>query len=172
MAETNDGQQYYLLIQSLLISYLAFEAFINFLGECLDPVAWKDEKNFFNQRCYYGIEGKIKRLAERLPTFVFKKGERPYQSVKQVGKFRTLLVHGKPYHFEKEVEATTDGSETDRFEFHWDDYISLEKVVRSREDIKEFCESLRSKAHTISENLHLSYPAFEGSLAHSEGETM
>jgi len=82
-----------------------------------------------------------------------------------------LLAHGKPYHFEKEVEIAGESSETDMFEFNWDDYLSLEKVTRSREDIKEFCESLRSKARAISEDLHLSYPAFEGTLAHSEGET-
>jgi len=172
MAETSDGEQYYLLMQSLLISYLAFEAFINFLGQCLDPEAWKDEKAFFNQPNYYGIEGKIKRLAEKLPTFVFKKGERPYQVIEQVRKFRTLLVHGKPYHFEKVEEVAVDGSETDMFEFNWDDYLSLENVTISRESIKEFCELLRSKAHDISEDLHLFHRAFEGPLAHSEGETM
>jgi len=91
MAETNDREQYYLLMQSLLIAYLAFEAFINFLGECLDPDAWRNEKTLFNQRPYYGIEGKIKRLAERLPNFVFEKGQRPYQIIKKVGRFRTLL---------------------------------------------------------------------------------
>ena len=44
MAETNNREQYYLLMQSLLTAYLAFEAFINFLGECLDPDAWRNEK--------------------------------------------------------------------------------------------------------------------------------
>jgi hypothetical protein len=169
MAETNEREQYYLLMQSLLTAYLAFEAFINSLGECLDPDAWKNEKTFFNQKSYYGIEGKIKRLAEKLPNFVFEKGKRPYQIIKKVGKFRTLLVHGKPYHFEKEVPD--EGSKTDMFEFIWDEHLSLENVKRSREAIKKFCESLRFEAHTILETSHLSYPAFEGPLGSAEGET-
>lgn len=170
MAETNDSKQYYLLMQSLLTAYLAFEAFINFLGECLDPNAWKNEKTFFNQHAYYGIEGKIKRLAEKLPGFIFKKGERPYQIIKTVAKFRTLLVHGKPYHFEKEVPD--EGSETDMYEFIWDEHVSLENVRKSRGAIKEFSESLRSEACTILEEpSHLLSPAFEGPLADSEGVT-
>ena len=169
MAETNDREQYYLLMQSLLTAYLAFEAFINFLGECLDPDAWRNEKTFFNQRPYYGIEGKIKRLAERLPNFVFEKGQRPYQIIKEVGRFRTLLVHGKPYHYEKIVPDK--GSKTDMYKFVWDEYLSLEKVNRSREAIKKFCESLRSEADTILETSHLSYPAFEGPLNSAEGDT-
>lgn len=172
MAETNNREQYYLLMQSLLTAYLAFEAFINSLGECLDPDAWKNEKTFFNQQYYYGIEGKIKRLAEKLPNFVFEKGKRPYQIIKKVGKFRTLLVHGKPYHFEKEV--LNEGSKTNMFEFIWDEYLSLENVNRSREAIKEFCESLYSGAHTILEETEAPHPlpqAFGGPLAHSEGET-
>ena len=169
MAETNDREQYFLLMQSLLTAYLAFEAFINFLGECLDPDAWRNEKTFFNQPSYYGIEGKIKRLAERLPNFVFEKGQRPYQTIKKVGKFRTILVHGKPYHYEKEVPD--EGSKTDMYEFVWDEYLSLENVNRSREAIKKFCESLRSEANTILDETEPPYrlhPAFEGPLASAE----
>jgi len=170
MVETNGREQYYLLMQSLLTAYLAFEAYINFLGECLDPDAWRNEKTFFNQQSYYGIEGKIKRLAEKLPNFVFEKGKRPYQVIKKVGKFRTLLVHGKPYRYEKEVPD--EGSKTDMFEFIWDEYLSLKNVKKSREAIKEFCESLRSEANTIldeTEPPYQLYPAFEGPLAFSEG---
>ena len=170
MAETNDREQYYLLMESLLTAYLAFEAFINFLGECLDPDTWREEKTFFNKRSYYGIEGKIKRLAEKLPNFVFEKGQEPYQIIKKVGKFRTLLVHGKPYHFQK--EEPDEGSKTDMFEFIWDEYLSLENVNRSRKAIKEFCESLRSEANTILDETEPPYrlhPAFEGPLASAEG---
>jgi len=50
MAETNDREKYYLLMQSLLTAYLAFEAYINCLGESLDPDTWENEKTFFNQK--------------------------------------------------------------------------------------------------------------------------
>jgi hypothetical protein len=167
MAKTNDMEQYYLLLQSLLTAYLAFEAFINLLGECLDPDVWKNEKSFFNQKPYYGIEGKIKRLAEKLPNFIFEKGKRPYQTIKKVGKFRTLVVHGKPYYFEKE------GSKTDMFELIWGEYLSLKNVYESREAIKKFCESLCSEAHIILEEIEAPYPLpyFEGALGYSEGIT-
>ena len=78
------------------------------------------------------------------------------------GKFQ--LVHGKPYHYTKEV--TDLGHKTDAFEFVWDEHLSLEKVKKSREAIEEFCESLRSKAHNILvEKEKPSYPAFKGPLA-------
>ena len=167
MAETYEPEQYYLLMQSLLTAYLAFEAFINFLGESLDSDAWGNEKNFFNQPDYFGIEGKIKRLAEKLPSFVFKKGERPYQIIKKVGRFRTLLAHGKPYHFEKKIKIQGKGP-IDMFEFNWDEHISFDNVKRSREAIKKFCELLRSEAHSILEASQLSYSAFEGPLGSAE----
>ena len=173
MAETNNREQCYLLMLSLLTAYLAFEAFINFLGEYLDPDAWGNEKTFFNQADYYGIEGKIKRLAERLPNFVFEKGKRPYQIIKEVGRFRTLLVHAKRYDFEKEERIPSDGSMPDMFgKFIWDKYLSLENVKKSRKAIKEFCESLRSEANTILDETEPPYqlhPAFEGPLASAEG---
>jgi hypothetical protein len=171
MAKANEKERYYLLMQSLLTSYLAFEAFINYLGECLDPDVWKDERSFFNQANYYGIEGKVKRLAERLPSFALKKGEKPYQAIMEVRKFRNLLVHGKPYYFKKTREIANDDPEIDMFEFNWDEFISLESVEKSRSAIKDFSESLRSQAQTISGDLHLCHKAFEGPLAHSEGET-
>ena len=175
MAETNNRERYYLLMQSLLTAYLAFEAYINFIGECLDPDAWENEKTFFNQADYYGIEGKIKRLAEKLPNFVFNKGKEPYQSIKKVGRFRNLLVHAKPYDFEKEERIPSDGSMPDMFgKFIWDRHLTLENVKRSRKAIKEFCESLRSEANTIldeTEPPYLLCPAFEGPLASSESVT-
>jgi len=180
MAETNDQEQYYLLMQSLLTAYLAFEAFVNFLGEYLDPDTWKDEKEFFKQKPYHGIEGKVKRLAEKLSDFKFKKGQAPYQTIKKVGDFRNILGHGKPYPFEKEVPYK--GYKSDMFEFDWDEYLSLTEVKRGREAIKKFCESLRSAAYVISKNgqepcledmrkLHLHHKAFEGPLALSNGAT-
>ena len=164
MAETNEPEQYYLLMQSLLTAYLAFEAFINYLGGCLDPNAWENERAFFNQPDYKGIEGKIKRLTEKIPEFVFKKGKRPYQIIKKVGDFRDLLAHGKPYHYTKEVPDL--GHNTDACEFDWDEHLSLEKVKESRKAIEDFCKSLHSKAHNILvEEDNPSYPAFEGPLA-------
>ena len=90
-----------------------------------------------------------------------------------MGRFRTLLVHAKPYDFEKEERIPSDGSMPDMFgKFIWDKYLSLENIKKSRKAIKEFCESLRSEANTILDEteppyrLHL---AFEGPLAFAEG---
>ncbi len=163
MAETNEREQYYLLMQSLLTAYLAFEAFINSLGECLDPYAWKEEKTFFNQSDYKGIEGKIKRIAENLPEFNFKKGERPYQVIKKAGEFRDLLAHGKPHHYTKEVPDL--GHKTDAYEFNWDEHLSLRKVEEGRKAIEEFCESLNSEANAILEERdHPSHPFLDDQL--------
>ena len=163
MAQTNEREQYYLLMQSLLTAYLAFEAFINSLGECLDPDAWENERTFFNQPDYKGIEGKIKKLAKNLPEFVFEKGKCPYQVIKKAGEFRDLLAHGKPYHYTKEVPDL--GSNTDAYEFVWDEHLSLKNVKKSRKAIEDFCESLNSKANAILEKMEKpSHPPLDGQL--------
>lgn len=176
-ATQGDKASFHFLALAALSSYLAFESFINYLGQCLDPQAWKDEKTFFNQSEYYGIEGKVKRIVEKLPDYEWKKGERPYQSIMEVRKFRNLMVHGKPYSFNKTIEIKNEEDEerVELFEFDWEEFISIGNIERYMSHIKEFCESLRCQASVLfddyDKDTHLFSKAFEGGLAHSEGTT-
>ena len=46
-------------MSSMLLAYLTYEAYINFLGDRFASDVWKNEKAFFAKKPYYGLEGKL-----------------------------------------------------------------------------------------------------------------
>ncbi|GAB6084285.1 hypothetical protein JCM30471_31990 [Desulfuromonas carbonis] len=55
----NFESSYYFELSAMLLAYLTFESYINFLGDRLAPEIWKSEKYFFNNPQYKGIDGKM-----------------------------------------------------------------------------------------------------------------
>ena len=52
----------YFHISAMLLAYLTYEAYINFLGDRFASETWRDEKEFFSKKPYQGLEGKLKFL--------------------------------------------------------------------------------------------------------------
>lgn len=165
-AEAEEQASYHLLLPALMMSFLAFEAFVNFCGFVLLPDLWREEKRHFKGK---GLEGKLSALAKRLPTFSWQKGQQPYQTIRNLESFRDIVAHGKVLASQYLTERKEDGSHF-RFKHAWDDYLSLEAVKSARDDIKSFSQSLLIEARKESDHLHLNFDAFEGSLA-SGGST-
>lgn len=159
---------YHQLLPALLLSFMAFEAFINFLGFILLPELWKDEKNTFRGK---GIDGKLKRIVSELPGFSWEKGRPPYQRIKQIESFRDIVAHGKVLASEYVTEQEEDGTHF-QFQHAWDSYLTISSIKQFRRDIKEFCQSLLVEARNKSDHLHLNFDAYEGSLASGEGESI
>lgn len=162
-AEKNKEGSFYFLLPSLLLSYMAFEAFINFCGFVILPKLWMDEKKNFKGS---GIEGKLDEIVKELPDFDWKKGEAPYQNIKKVGNFRDIVSHGKVEASSFVAERKEDMSHM-QLQASWDTYISVEEIKRARADIKSFCQSLLIELRKKEECDHsqLKYDAFEGPLA-------
>jgi hypothetical protein len=59
-AYKNSDSSYYFELSAMLLAYLTFESYINFLGDRLAPEIWKSEKDFFNNSPYKGIDGKLR----------------------------------------------------------------------------------------------------------------
>ncbi len=152
---------YHHLLPALLLSFMAFEAFINFLGIVLLPNLWKDEKTNFKGK---GIEGKINEIVSMLPQFTWKKGQYPYQRIKQLEAFRGLVAHGNVNSHEYMAAREDDGTHF-QFQHAWDSYLTKSSITKSREDIRNFCQSLLIEARNVSDHPHLTFDAFEGSLA-------
>jgi len=94
----------YFDLATILMAYFTYEAYINIAGERLDPEAWKNEKCFFNQKDYYGIDGKLKRIKEICGNFEVDKSKEPYHTIRMAGKFRSTVVHAKTNKYEKSIE--------------------------------------------------------------------
>lgn len=79
-----------------LLSAASFEAYLNYLGEAILPIVWKDERSFFAREPYRGVNGKLKRIAEELQWPLPPKFGRPFASVIELQNLRDRLVHARP----------------------------------------------------------------------------
>jgi hypothetical protein len=161
-------------LSSMLMAFLTCESYINFLGDRLAPDAWKNERNFFNQPAYKGLEGKLKKLCEicNICDIQTHKGKRPYQTIKELSRLRTYLSHGKPDKYEKLV-LHPRGKDPDLF------YPKIYQMVSEKtltldtaiHDVEEFIRCLNVRARRAGNKRLLDKDALEGFMQHSTSET-
>ena len=168
-AKQDERDSFYYLLSALLISYMAFEAFVNFSGYILFPNLWGDEKKYFKGKGDV-IEAKISKLQEKLKNYEWKKGERPYQNIKKLKKFRDSVVHGKVQNYHYEAMRKADGSHIE-WKLDWYNYNSIENLESLMNDIKYFCQSLLELMRKQSKHPHLLFDAFEGPLGSAKGSS-
>ncbi len=166
-SELSEQNSLYFRIAALLLSYLAFEAFINFLGQLLLPELWANETNAFKGKGDI-IETKISKLMEKLTNFEWRKGEAPYQKIKRLKGFRDMVIHGKLVSSNYETIFKKDGSFI-KWQHKWDFFVEPPHVKEFMEAIKSFCQSLTLEARKISDHPHLVFDAFGGPLGRAEG---
>lgn len=162
-----DEKNFYYRLSSLIMTYLAFEAFVNFLGEVVCPEKWAIEKETFRGRGDT-IEAKISDIVFQLPGYEWRKGERPYQDIKKLKRFRDLVAHGKVVRAEYVTIANEDGVDF-RWTHEWDEFTEPSAVATSMASVKAFCQSLVIAARKHFDEPHLIFDAFEGTLASAEG---
>ena len=91
-----------------LMAYLSYEAYLNLLLSKLDPVTWAKERTHFSKGKFRGTEGKLRWIAGLCGKFSWKRGARPYQTVKKLEALRDRMVHAKPYSYADAVEHPED----------------------------------------------------------------
>src|SRR5262245_34249339 len=135
-AKLNERRSHYFLLSSLFMAYAAFEAFINFSGYILLPAIWSEEKKHFKGQGD-STEKKISKLLKVLTDLEWKKGERPYQTIRKIRRFRNIVAHGKVKSSQYETVSSGD---TDmsyiKWKHDWDSFISIKEVENSIHDIK------------------------------------
>jgi hypothetical protein len=166
---SSQERQVYLYLPCLTMAYLAFEAFVNFIGEVLCPDLWADEKTAFRGQGDM-IEAKIAAIIRELPGYEWKKGAPPYQFIKRLKHFRDVVAHGKVVRSEYVTTENEDGSHI-RWTHAWDEFLEASSVERAMSSIKGFCQSLLLEARKHSDEPHLVFDAFSGSLASAEGSS-
>lgn len=162
--ESSADDAHHLLLPALLVTFFAYEAFVNFCGLIRLPDMWSREKESFKGK---SLEHKVELIVNALPGFVWRKGERPYQTVSGLCTLRDLAAHGKVQVNRYSAKQETGGTHF-RFQHAWDSYLSQEQVLLARVDTQAFCESLLVALRRCSDHPHLVFPAFEGSLASGE----
>lgn len=170
MAEVKDPRIRidHLSIHSILTAFLAFEGFINLVGDEIAPAIWKTERDFFSGPKFIGIVGKIEYLFTLFPNIELKKGEEPYQTFSKVKATRDNLAHNRVLNYS---ETTPD--ENCSLRTNWEDFDTPEKIRPALQRLKEFAELIRVEAVKLLKEdyalSHLHFQAFEGPLGGSEG---
>jgi hypothetical protein len=158
----------HLAIHSLLSGFLAFEGFINFVGEEVVPDVWAQERSFFSGGGFRGIVGKVEYLFSQFSGAVLKKGEEPYQTFDRVKRIRDNLAHNRVLRYQEQTESEGPSLKT-----YWEDFDTPEKVRPALQQLKALAELIRIESLKILKEeyqlSHLHFPAFEGPIAHSEG---
>ena len=155
----------HLVLPALVMTLMAFEAFVNFCGFVLLPDVWSKEREHFKGK---GVDDRVQSIVERLPKFEWKKGEYPYQGIKRLFQLRDLVAHGKVQATQYESQYQSDGSHF-RWEHRWDSHLSEDSVERARREVRAFAQSLIVAMRDVSDHPHLFFDAFEGSLASASG---
>jgi hypothetical protein len=162
----SEERRLYLDISCLTMAYLAFEAFVNFIGEIIRPDLWAEEKTAFRGQGD-AIEAKLAAIVERLG-YEWRKGEQLYQHIKRLKAFRDLVAHGKVVRSEYVTPMRDDGTHI-RWTHEWDDFVEPPAVRRALQAITDFSESLLVEARKHYDEPHLAFKAFSGSLGSAEG---
>jgi hypothetical protein len=136
----------YFRISSMLLAYLTYEAYINFLGDRFASDVWKNEKAFFAKKPYYGLEGKLKLLSERIPIVGIRKGRRPYQTIKKLKGLRDFLSHGKTDKYEKTIIHRREKEPPLLPDGKLDNLITPELADGAVLDVRKFIEFLHYQA--------------------------
>lgn len=172
MADGPDKQtrEDHLSIHALLAAFLAFEGYINFVGEEIAPEIWAKEREFFSRNEFRGITGKVDYLFTLFPSAQLEKGRDPCQTFYRIKRIRDSIAHNRVLRY-----SETSESEVMDFRTSWDDFNSPEKVRPAVLQLKALAEVIRLEALKILVEeyrlSHLHFQAFEGPLAEANGTT-
>jgi hypothetical protein len=142
--ETKSPKDGYFLMTGMLMAYFTYEAYLNLVGPHIDGGAWKKEREFFSKPPYQGTVGKLTRICEKLGMKI-DRGQRPYQTIRELQVLRDFLAHGKPdvYAYEIEVEERESPDMFKDMKIY--EMVTREKADRALKDTEEFLECLRNK---------------------------
>jgi hypothetical protein len=142
--ETKSPKDRYYCMAGMVMAYFAFEAYLNFVGSRIEPIKWREERKFFSKDPYRGTQGKLKLLCEKYRIEV-DHDKRPYVTIRELGRLRNYLAHGKPDRYALEVDVE-EGKGPDMFgALKIYDHVTREKADRTLQDTKEFIEYLHAK---------------------------
>ncbi|HEY9198044.1 MAG TPA: hypothetical protein VIR60_01680 [Gammaproteobacteria bacterium] len=157
-------------LTTMLMAYLTYEAYLNFVGDRLAPDLWAQEKSYFTTGKYAGLEGKLKKICELCDGLKVNKGARPYQTITMLSVFRDSVVHAKPYKYEDSMEHPVD-REPDWWPRDSYDCVTEEQTSKVVEDVEKFIEFLHQKALPHIHDKMFGDKALKGVLGYASSST-
>jgi hypothetical protein len=168
VARNDPNGSWYFYLTAMLMAFMTFEAYINYLGTKLAPDIWKDERNNFRSPPYKGTSGKLLKLCELYNVAFPTKGGRPYQSVVRLNNLRDIIAHGKPDEFEITIRHPVDKNPA-LIKYNLDEFVSDKKAEQAIADTKELIDKLNGDFLSVVGPDVINSVALDGVLAFSSG---
>lgn len=168
VARSDPKDSRYFYLTAMLMAYMVFEAYINYLGTKLSPDLWEDERNNFRAQPYNGTSGKLLKLCELFDVPFPNKGVRPYQSIALLKQLRDMVVHGKPDEFKKTVKHSAEENPC-IIEYKLGEYVSKEKAEQAIADTKQLIDNLNTLFLSVAGSELINESALDGTQGLSIG---
>jgi hypothetical protein len=167
MSETKGN--WYFQMTAMLLAYMTFEAFVNYVGTKLQPDLWENERREFSRSPYGGTTGKLRKLCE-LHSLPFPPDAEAFETVERLRELRNMLAHAKPEEFELTVEH--DPAENPcLIKYKLDDYISQAQAELAIAHTKRLIDAANLGFHRDTDSELINEHALEGTLGYSIGHT-
>lgn len=129
----------------MVFSLLAFEAYLNFLGDRLDPALWKDESNPKSE--VHRFKPKIRKVFDLIGKAEPEADQRPYLTIWQLRQLRDSIAHGKVQRWAtKEVSDSADEPPWSGLKHIFDGKVSAAEAVQARDDVQELARQMHKEA--------------------------
>ncbi len=150
----------------MLLSALAFEGYLNWLGSRIAPEVWEDERQFFSRHPTHGPLGKYRVLAKLLNLPTPDPSQGAFQTAKRLFKLRDRIVHPKTEAGERPVKFK-EGNFPPNYQSELGTEVSPDAATRAKDHVEKLAEELHREAKlAYSGNVHETH-AF-GSLLGTE----
>jgi hypothetical protein len=165
-AQKEEEGSFCLNLAASLFIYLAFEAFLNYVGARAYCELWDDEKKFFSSGNHRGTLGKLNYIATDV-NLALDKGRAPYQTVHLLNERRDKLVHARIEIVNQSVNSS-DSLGLSRIDPKIYSFGDPNFVERAFNDVEILCDQLldAAKAKYGEEVVDYSLKAFVGMHSH------
>lgn len=161
---------WYFHLSALLMAYLAYEAYLNYLGETVAPEVWAKARDVFSRDPYRGTHGKLVLLLERYNLAQPDFQSRPSSCVFELRALRDEVVHARP-HRTKHVALHRADKLPPPAPGWLHHLVTKARANRLLGDLEAFIEDLHKRFRST-EDGHLLWPTvLKGSLAFGHGST-
>jgi hypothetical protein len=133
-------------IVAMVFGFHTVEAYLNFVGERLDPETWQNERDFFRKEPYRGWEGKLRKVMELVELPWLEPVERPLKTILELKKTRDLIAHPKPEKLASEVIHAGDTEAPRLVSTLRSMFTPKEKMTSAVRDVDQFLNQIHNLA--------------------------
>lgn len=143
VARANPQGSWYFHLTAMLMGYLVFEAYLNYLGAKVAADTWATEREFFSKLPYRGSEGKLKKILELHGMSYPDKNVRPFASVVFLASLRDEIVHAK-LHRDEFTRQHSVHAPAPRMKYWLEDKVNESQAERTLADVDSYLEALHA----------------------------